>query len=59
MFKSAGNPQALLKTMIKNNPQIQQVQDLINNEGGDAEAAFYKLAEKQGIDPNEVLSLFR
>ena len=51
MVRSAGNPQAMLSQM----PQYSQAMSLIQESGGDARAAFYKLAEQQGINPDELL----
>lgn len=49
----------MLSQMMQNNPQYQQVQDLVSQSGGDAKAAFYKLAQERGVNPDEVLSMFR
>lgn len=59
MVKSAGNPQAMMQSMIQNNPQMKQVMDIVNNSGGDPKAAFYKMAEEKGVDPEEILSMLR
>ena len=56
MFKSTNNPQALVSRMMSNNPQVQQI---INQYGGDPKTAFYKYAEASGIDPNEVLNMLK
>lgn len=56
MFKSTSNPQALINRMVSNNPQIKQI---INQYGGDPKTAFYKYAEANGLDPNEVLNMLR
>lgn len=57
--KMASNPQMALSQMMKNNPAFAQAQKLIEQNGGDAKTAFYKLAEQQGIDPNQILNMFR
>lgn len=59
MVRSAGNPQAMLQSMLQNNPQMRQVMDIVNQSGGDPKAAFYKMAEEQGVDPEQVLSMLR
>lgn len=59
MVRSSGNPQMLLQQMLGNNPQYAQVQQLISESGGDAQRAFYSLANQMGIDPNEVLNALR
>lgn len=59
MVRSAGNPQAMLQTLIQNNPQMRQVMTLINQSGGDPKAAFYKLAQEKGIDPQQILDMLK
>ena len=44
--------------IINSNPQIKQVNDIIN-QYGDAKTAFYKVAEQQGVDPNEILEMLK
>ena len=56
MMKSGGNPQMMVSQMMQNNPQINQI---IQKYGGDPKTAFYKLAEANGIDPNEVLNMLK
>jgi len=56
--KSAGNPQMMLNQMIGQNPQIKQVMDYVNANGGDPKTAFYKLAEERGINPDEFIKQF-
>ena len=50
-----GNPIGMLQNM----PQYKQVMDLVQQSGGDPKAAFYKLAQQRGIDPNEILNALR
>lgn len=59
MVKSVGNPQAMLQMLIQNNPQMRQVMTLINQSGGDPKAAFYKLAQEKGIDPQQILDMLK
>lgn len=59
MVRSAGNPNAMLNSMMQSNPQLRQVFDIINQNGGDPRTAFYKLAEQKGVDPEEVLKMLR
>lgn len=56
MIRSSGNPQAMLNQMVSQNPQINQI---INQYGGDPKTAFYKYAEANGVDPNEILSMMK
>ena len=59
MLKSAQNPQAMLQSMVQQNPQMQSVMQLVNQNGGDAKTAFYNLAKQRGVDPEEVLKQLR
>ena len=59
MVRSAGNPQAMLQSMVQNNPQMQQVMNIVNQAGGDPKTAFYKMAEEKGVDPEQILSMLR
>ena len=55
MVRSAGNPQMVMNQMVGQNPQMKQVMEYINANGGDPKTAFYKLAQEKGVDPNEIL----
>lgn len=50
-----GNPFGMLQNM----PQYQQAMQLIQQSGGNAQAAFYKLAQQRGVDPNTILNALR
>ena len=41
--------------MAANNPQMQQVMQVIQQNGGNAQQAFYNLAQQKGVDPNVIL----
>lgn len=59
MVRAASNPSAALNQMLANNPNYQQITKLINDNGGNAEKAFYSLAEQMGIDPQQVLDALK
>ena len=59
MLKNAGNPQALFRQMMANNPQMQEIQKMIDQNGGDPKTAFYKLAQDKGVDPNEIINALK
>ena len=59
MVKASGNPQAMLNQLIQSNPNLRQVTEIIQQYGGDANKAFYALAEQKGIDPMEILDLLK
>ena len=55
--KAARNPQAALMGMMGNNPQMKQVMNIVNQRGGDPMQAFRAMAEENGVDPDEILSM--
>ena len=55
--KMAKNPQAALMGMMQNNPQMQQVMDVVRQHGNDPMRAFREMAEENGLDPDEILSM--
>ena len=55
----AQNPQTAMQALINNNPQFKHVMDIVNQNGGDAQKAFYKLAEEKGIDPDDILNMLK
>lgn len=55
--RAAQNPMAALQQMAGNNPQIQQALQLVQQSGGNAQAAFEKLAREKGLDPKQILSM--
>ena len=59
MVRSAGNPQAMMSQLAKSNPQLRNVMDIVNQSGGDPKAAFYRLAQERGVDPNQILNMLR
>lgn len=56
LLVSSGNPQAMVQQMLQNNPNYQQISQLISNANGDPQKAFYSLCEQKGIDPNEFMN---
>lgn len=59
MLRASKDPQQMLQSMASQNPQIKQIMDYIQQSGGDAKAAFYKLANEKGIDPNQILNMLK
>lgn len=54
-LKAVSNPLAALQNMAYNDPRMQNVLNVINQNGGDPKRAFYAMAQQQGVDPNTVL----
>ena len=57
MIRGAKNPQAALMGMMGNSPQMRQVQNIVKQHGGDPMQAFRAMAEENGLDPDEILSM--
>ena len=55
----AGNPQAMLNSMVMNNPKLKEVMDYIGQNGGDPRAAYYKMAGEKNVDPEQILNMLR
>lgn len=54
-IKMSANPQAMISQMIVSDPRFRQVQDTVNQFGGDPKTAFYEICKQRGIDPNVIL----
>lgn len=59
MIQSASNPMAMVNQMAMNDPKMQQVMQVVNQNGGDAKAAFYNLAKQRGVNPEDILNQLR
>ena len=52
----------LMFNQMQNTPAMKQVNEYkvyVKANGGDAQAAFYKLAKEKGVDPQEILNQIR
>lgn len=58
-MKNSRDPQAMLNQIMSQNPQFKQMQNVINQYGGNPKNAFYGLAKQMGVDPEQVLSALR
>ena len=56
MVKNANNPQAMFQQMLSNNQQYNQVMQIIQENGGDAQKAFYAMADKMGVNGDEIIN---
>ena len=59
MVRASRNPQAMLNQMMQSNPQIRDVMDYVNRNGGDPQKAFYEMAKQKGVNPNDILNQLR
>ena len=63
-IRMAKNPALALQTLMQNNPQIKKAAEdaerYINEEcGGDAETAFRKFADQNGVSGDNIIQMFR
>ena len=59
MLNASQNPQAMLNQLLSNNQQLKPVMDSINQAGGDPQKAFYAMAEKLGVNPQDVFDMMK
>ena len=57
--RMAQNPMAMLNQLAQNNPQVKQVMDLVNQYGGDPDRAFRTVAEKNGLNPQDIYDMLK
>lgn len=48
-----------LQRQNNSNPRLQQVQNYVNQHGGDPKAAFYNACQERGINPNDILKFLQ
>lgn len=58
-INSASNQQIALQNAVNSNPQMKQVMNLIQQNGGDPKQTFYKLAQQRGINPDEIINMLK
>lgn len=59
LMRSGGNIQSFVQNEIANDPNGAMVMNLIQQNGGNAQAAFYALAKQKGADPAQFLAMFK
>lgn len=59
LIKSSKNPQAMMQSMINQNPQMKQVMQMVNKNGGNPKDAFYALAKEKGVNPDDILNMLK
>ena len=59
MAKSGNNPQQLLNSLAGQNPQLNQVMQLVNSGKMTPKQIFMTMANQQGINPNDIISMFK
>lgn len=59
MAKSGNNPQQLLNSLAGQNPQLNQVMQLVNSGKITPKQLFMNMANQQGINPNDIISMLK
>lgn len=59
MVNGSQNPQAMLNQMMMQNPQLKQIMDYVQQSGGDPKTAFYSMADKMGVNPQDILDMLK
>ena len=59
MAKSSNNPQQLLNSLAGQNPQLNQVMQLVNSGKMTPKQIFMNMANQQGVNPNDIISMLK
>ena len=59
MLSSMQDPNAAIQALIQKNPMMQQAMQLINSSNMSAKDLFYSMAQQQGVDPEQILNMFK
>lgn len=59
MLSSMQNPNAAIQTLMQRNPMMQQAMQLINSSNMSPKDLFYSMAQQQGVDPEQILNMFK
>lgn len=55
-FINSANPNYIIQQMLTQNPEVNT---LLQQANGDPRQAFYNLAQQRGINPNDILGMFK
>lgn len=58
MVQQSKNPNNIMMSLIKQNPQMREALELVQQNGGNPKEVFYKLAQQKGVNPNSILNRF-
>lgn len=57
--RNSPDPNAAMQQLMMTNPSMQNAMNYIQQNGGNAKAAFYNMAAAKGIDPESILKFLR
>ena len=55
-FINSANPNYIIQKILTQNPEVNT---LLQQANGDPRQAFYSLAQQRGINPNDILGMFK
>ena len=55
-FLNSSNPKELLDSLISQNPQLQNLMQVMNSSGMTPKNFFYSYAKQKGIDPDQFIN---
>lgn len=58
-LQALGSPQAALNQLMLQDPQMRQAVQYVQQNGGDPKQAMIKLAQEQGLNPQNLLSAIK
>jgi len=53
---NSSNPSELIQNMIKSNPKMQSVMQLLNTSGMSPKQFFYQYAQQNGVNPDQFIN---
>lgn len=59
MLKGKNNPMQMLQMLGGQNPQLNQVMQMMNGSNMSPKQLFMNMAQQQGIDPNQIISMIK
>lgn len=59
MLSGMSNPNAALQALAQKNPMMQQAMQLVNSSNMSPKDLFYSMAQQRGVDPEQVLNMFK
>lgn len=59
MISGSKNPDSMIQYLMASNPQFKDAMNFVRQNGGSPKDAFYALAKQKGINPDEIIGLFK
>lgn len=59
MAKSGTNPIQMIQMLAGQNPQVQNIMNILNNGKISPKQLFMNMANQKGINPNDVINMFK